>query len=85
MMRTKILAFAFAAALLVAITVPVFGGAGTAYADPPCNAFGDFGPDNADAARAGGSVYGGAVHGNAQSGPGTRADLVHDCWTPQLP
>ncbi len=39
-MRKKILAFVFAAAVLVAMAVPLFGGAAPAFADPPtpaCN------------------------------------------------
>ena len=37
-MRKKILGFVFAAAVLAAMAVPLFGGAGTASANPPAAA-----------------------------------------------
>ncbi len=47
-MRKKMLAFVFAAALLVAMAVPLFGSGGAVYADNlgPCNDSGE--PGNSD-------------------------------------
>ncbi len=47
-MRKRVLAFVFAAALLVAMAVPLFGSGGAVHADglPPCNDSGE--PGNSD-------------------------------------
>ena len=51
MMRKKMLAFVLAAALLVAMAVPLFGSGGAVYADNlgPCNDSGE--PGNSDFAE----------------------------------
>lgn len=75
-MRKKILAFVFAAALLVAIAVPLFSGVGTVSADPGGvpNINSCFGRANSPGAKELGRGYGEIISGQAQAGE--RADNI---------